>query len=185
MTCKPTSIPQPSNRRGRARLINAPSNAGIRKGRPTLSQSLPTTRSWILLVTAFYLLVAAAIDLYYGFTLFFSGAVGLLFAGPGAADLAGKSNSISIDKSSALITVFGSCLLGVATLMIVGAIALSIRKEGSRQRTVLVALLSMVACVLCILNSLTIQWIPLVLSAVVAYVFISDRSLEIYFRHHG
>ncbi len=92
---------------------------------------------------------------------------------------------MSIDNSSALITVFGLFLLGVATLMIVGAIALSIRKEGSRQRTVLVALLSMVACVLCILDSLTIQWIPLVLSAVVAYVFISDRSLEIYFRHHG
>ncbi len=138
-------------------------------------------------MTSLYLLAAALINLYFGFTLFFSGAVALAFEGPGAMTLGGHSGaaSFAFDSSSGTITLFGAFLLAVGAIMVVTAIELFARKAGARTRTALVALLSIVACLLCIVSTLTIQWIPLVMSAVVLFFFTLDQPLDLYFQRRG
>ncbi len=95
-------------------------------------------------ITSLYLLIAALINLYFGFTLFFSGAVALAFEGPGAAMFGGQTGtaSIAVDSSSGTIALFGAFLLAVGAIMVVTAIELYARKSGARTRTALVALLS-------------------------------------------
>ncbi len=156
------------------------------KGRSTLRQSL-SLRSRIVSITSIYLLIAALLNLYYGFTLFFSGAVALAFEGPGGVALGGQSTaaSVAVDLSSGVITLFGVFLLAVGAIMVVTAIELYARKAGARTRTALVALLSIVACLLSIFASLTIQLLPLVLSTVVLFIFTLDQPLDVYLKRRG
>lgn len=142
-------------------------------------------RSRLVNITSIYLLLAAGINLYYGFTLFFSGAVALFFSSPVAANFAGESNKFTIDASSGYMTLMGLFLLATSTLMIVTAIALYARKDGVRTRTIYIALLSIIACVLCVVNTLTIQWIPLILSLVVFLLFTFDPMLNHYLQRRS
>ena len=156
------------------------------KGSSSLRHSL-RLRSRIVTITSLYLLIAALINLYFGFTLFFSGAVALAFEGPGAVVLGGNFNSASValDSSSGMIALFGAFLLVVGAIMVATAIDLFGRKAGARTRTALVALLSIVACLLCIFSTLTIQLIPLILSIVVLGLFTLDQTMEVYFERRG
>ncbi len=155
-----------------------------RKGTSTLRHSM-NLRSRLVTLTSIYLLVAALINLYFGFTLFFSGAVAIAFEGPGAVLGGGSSTGVTLDSSSGLIVLFGIVLLAVGAIMVVTAIELYARKSGARTRTALVALLSIVACLLSIAAALTIQWIPLILSVVVLAFFTLDQPLERYFELRG
>ncbi len=146
-----------------------------------------TLRSRFVTMTSLYLLVAALINLYFGFTLFFSGAVAFAFESPGAVSFSRQSAavSVSVDSSTGSIALLGAFLLAVGVIMVVTAIELYGRKAGARTRTALVALLSIVACLLCIFSTLTVQLVPLVLSAVVLFLFTLDQPMEVYFERRG
>ncbi len=140
-------------------------------------------RSYVVTWASIYLLIAALINLYYGFNLFFGGAVALVFAGPSGVALSNDNSSkFTIDPTSGLMTLLGAFLLVVGILMVVNAIALFARKEGSRTRTMLVVLLSILACLFCIVNTLVIQWIPLIIGLIVLLFFTFDQPLRSYFQ---